>query len=110
NWFSHLGDGGGNGRARAHLLQKIATIVWHKDFGDGSLKVLLTLRKSAERSQGRPPVDGLFIERAGDYLPAMPSRDPRVDAYIAQAPKYARAILNFIRQAIHKGSPDITET
>ena len=40
----------------------------------------------------------------------MPSTDPRIDAYIAKAPEYARPILTLIREAVHKGCPDVTET
>ena len=40
----------------------------------------------------------------------MPSTDPRVDAYIAQARPFARPILTRIRQAVHAGCPGVTET
>jgi hypothetical protein len=36
--------------------------------------------------------------------------DPRVDAYIAKSNEFARPILEFIRDAVHKGCPDATET
>lgn len=40
----------------------------------------------------------------------MPTIDPRVDAYIAKAPAYARPILEHLRQLIHKGCPAVEET
>lgn len=40
----------------------------------------------------------------------MSSRDPRVDAYIANAAPFAKPILKSIRQAVHKGCPDVEET
>jgi uncharacterized protein YdeI (YjbR/CyaY-like superfamily) len=40
----------------------------------------------------------------------MSTRDPRVDAYIAQAGEFARPILTFLREAVHKGCPEIVET
>jgi uncharacterized protein YdeI (YjbR/CyaY-like superfamily) len=40
----------------------------------------------------------------------MSTRDPRVDAYIANAPEFARPILSHIRNVIHKACPDVTET
>lgn len=40
----------------------------------------------------------------------MAKRDPRVDAYIAKAPPFARPILTRFRKAVHAGCPDVTET
>ncbi|MBI1797414.1 MAG: YdeI/OmpD-associated family protein [Candidatus Eisenbacteria bacterium] len=40
----------------------------------------------------------------------MGSRDPRVDAYIAEAPAFAKPILKHIREAVHAGCPDVEET
>jgi len=40
----------------------------------------------------------------------MGSRDPRVDAYIANAAPFAKPILTRIRTAVHKGCPDAQET
>jgi uncharacterized protein YdeI (YjbR/CyaY-like superfamily) len=40
----------------------------------------------------------------------MPSRDPRIDAYIAKAPEFAKPILVHIREAFHSACPDIEET
>jgi uncharacterized protein YdeI (YjbR/CyaY-like superfamily) len=40
----------------------------------------------------------------------MATRDPRVDAYIAKAPPFARPILTRFRKAVHAGCPDVTET
>ena len=40
----------------------------------------------------------------------MPTKDPRVDAYIAKAKPFAQPILKQIRQAVHAGCPDVVET
>lgn len=40
----------------------------------------------------------------------MPSKDPRVDAYIAKARPFAQPILKRIRKAVHTGCPGVTET
>ncbi|HVZ23419.1 MAG TPA: YdeI/OmpD-associated family protein [Vicinamibacterales bacterium] len=40
----------------------------------------------------------------------MGTRDPRVDAYIAAAPDFARPILTRFRDAVHAGCPDVVET
>jgi uncharacterized protein YdeI (YjbR/CyaY-like superfamily) len=40
----------------------------------------------------------------------MSKKDPRIDAYIAKAADFARPILSHLRQLIHKGCPDATET
>jgi uncharacterized protein YdeI (YjbR/CyaY-like superfamily) len=40
----------------------------------------------------------------------MARKDPRVDAYIAKAPPFARPILTRFRKAVHAGCPDVTET
>ena len=40
----------------------------------------------------------------------MGKKDPRVDAYIAQAPDFARPILNHIRQLMHAACPEVEET
>jgi uncharacterized protein YdeI (YjbR/CyaY-like superfamily) len=40
----------------------------------------------------------------------MGSRDPRVDAYIANAAPFANPVLTRIRAAVHKGCPDVEET
>jgi uncharacterized protein YdeI (YjbR/CyaY-like superfamily) len=39
----------------------------------------------------------------------MPKKDPRVDAYIAKAPDFAKPILIYIRKAVHAGAPDVVE-
>ena len=38
------------------------------------------------------------------------SRDPKVDAYIAKAPEYARPILRYVRDVVHSAVPDVEET
>src|SRR4051812_28575445 len=40
----------------------------------------------------------------------MPSKDPRIDAYIANAEPFARPILKQLRKAVHKGCPHVDET
>ncbi len=40
----------------------------------------------------------------------MPKKDPRVDAYIAEADEFARPILKHIRKLIHQACPEISET
>jgi uncharacterized protein YdeI (YjbR/CyaY-like superfamily) len=40
----------------------------------------------------------------------MPNKDPRIDAYIAKAPDFARPILEHLRRLVHKGCPDVQET
>jgi uncharacterized protein YdeI (YjbR/CyaY-like superfamily) len=39
-----------------------------------------------------------------------PSRAPRLDAYIAQAPEFARPILARVRELVHASGPGIVET
>jgi uncharacterized protein YdeI (YjbR/CyaY-like superfamily) len=40
----------------------------------------------------------------------MPTKDPRVDAYIAKAPDFAKPILTRLRTLAHKASRDVDET
>src|SRR3954465_3183590 len=40
----------------------------------------------------------------------MPTLDPRIDAYIAKAPAFAKPILEKVRAAVHEGCPDCEET
>jgi hypothetical protein len=40
----------------------------------------------------------------------MPTKDKRVDAYIAAAPDFAKPILVHIRAVVHEGCPEIEET
>jgi len=40
----------------------------------------------------------------------MTTRDQRVTAYIANAPEYARPILERLRALVHRGCPDVEET
>src|SRR5271168_4150565 len=37
-------------------------------------------------------------------------RNPRVDAYIASAPDYAKPILTHLRELVHTACPDVEET
>jgi uncharacterized protein YdeI (YjbR/CyaY-like superfamily) len=43
-------------------------------------------------------------------MPASPSKDPRIDAYIANAAPFARPILKHLRKVVHAGCPAVTET
>jgi uncharacterized protein YdeI (YjbR/CyaY-like superfamily) len=38
------------------------------------------------------------------------SKDPRIDAYIAEAAPFARPILHHLRQLVHRGNPALEET
>jgi hypothetical protein len=40
----------------------------------------------------------------------MPTKDPRIDAYISAAPPFARPILKRFRKSVHAGCPDVVET
>lgn len=40
----------------------------------------------------------------------MPTKDPRVDAYIASAAPFARPILKRLRALVHEGCPEVVET
>ncbi len=40
----------------------------------------------------------------------MPSRDPRIDKYIASSPAFAQPILSALRAAVHAGCPSVEET
>ena len=40
----------------------------------------------------------------------MGKKDPRVDAYIANSPEFAKPILTYLRDLIHEGCPDVVET
>ena len=40
----------------------------------------------------------------------MPTTDPRVDAYLAAAPDFARPILEHLRALVHRAVPDAVET
>jgi len=40
----------------------------------------------------------------------MPKKDPRVDAYIAKSPEYARPILKHLRKLVHTACPEVEET
>lgn len=40
----------------------------------------------------------------------MPTRDPRVDTYIAQAPEFARPILEWLRAQVLRNCPEVVET
>lgn len=40
----------------------------------------------------------------------MPKRDPKVDAYIAQAAPFAKPILRRLRKVVHAGCPAVEET
>ena len=40
----------------------------------------------------------------------MARKDPRIDAYIAKAPEFARPILKHLRTIVREGCPDVEET
>ena len=40
----------------------------------------------------------------------MPSRDKRIDAYIAKAAPFAQPILKHLREVVHEGCPEVEET
>jgi hypothetical protein len=40
----------------------------------------------------------------------MGKKDPRIDAYIANAQPFARPILKLLRKLVHQGCPDVEET
>ena len=40
----------------------------------------------------------------------MPNRDPRIDAYIARAPEFARPVLEHLRAIMHEAVPEVQET
>lgn len=40
----------------------------------------------------------------------MGTTDPRIDAYIARSPDFARPILEYLREVVHEGCPDVEET
>ncbi|HEY5219724.1 MAG TPA: DUF1801 domain-containing protein, partial [Gemmatimonadaceae bacterium] len=40
----------------------------------------------------------------------MPTKDPRVDAYIAKSADFAKPILTHIRKVVHAACPDVKET
>ncbi len=40
----------------------------------------------------------------------MPTRDKRIDAYIAKSADFAQPILTALRDIVHEGCPDVTET
>jgi hypothetical protein len=40
----------------------------------------------------------------------MGKKDARVDAYIAKSPDFARPVLTYLRDVVHEGCPDVTET
>src|ERR1043165_1416941 len=42
--------------------------------------------------------------------PIMPTKDSRIDTYIANARPFAQPILTRIRSAVHKACPGVTET
>ncbi|GMU36236.1 MAG: YdeI/OmpD-associated family protein [Phycisphaerae bacterium] len=39
-----------------------------------------------------------------------PTFDPRIDAYIAKSADFAPPILTYLRQVVHEGCPNVTET
>ena len=44
------------------------------------------------------------------HYPVMPTKDPRIDAYIAKSGDFAKPILKHIRKLVHAACPDVEET
>src|SRR4051812_21809999 len=40
----------------------------------------------------------------------MAHTDPRIDAYIAKSPDFARPVLSRLRRVVHRGCPEVVET
>jgi uncharacterized protein YdeI (YjbR/CyaY-like superfamily) len=62
---------------------------------------------------GSPPLAaGIHIENSNSFYHAraMPTRDPRIDAYITRAAGFAKPILNRIRKLVHTTCPKVEET
>lgn len=52
----------------------------------------------------------LHIGRPPSPSVPMGTRDPRIDAYIAKSPDFAKPILTYLREIIHEACPDVEET
>jgi uncharacterized protein YdeI (YjbR/CyaY-like superfamily) len=50
------------------------------------------------------------VVRAPGYIRTMPTKDPRIDAYIARAAPFARPVLSHLRTVIHAAVPGVEET
>jgi uncharacterized protein YdeI (YjbR/CyaY-like superfamily) len=50
------------------------------------------------------------VARPGIFPAAMVTRDPRIDAYIENAPEFARPVLVELRARVHAACPEVTET
>jgi uncharacterized protein YdeI (YjbR/CyaY-like superfamily) len=61
-------------------------------------------------STDRPLISELTSRAERIDLKRMPSKDPRVDAYIANSPDYAKPILIELRRLAHAGCPGVEET
>ncbi len=68
--------------------------------------------KPARASSGRSALARSSGTRAVEPRPkvAASRRDPRVDAYIAKAPQFARPILAHLREVVHASGPGVVET
>jgi uncharacterized protein YdeI (YjbR/CyaY-like superfamily) len=51
-------------------------------------------------------MDSRILQR----IAAMPTTDPRVDAYIAKSAEFAQPILNHLRAVVHAACPEVEET
>ena len=49
------------------------------------------------------------VVRFGLVFPAMPTYDARVDAYIGKAQPFAQPILEYLREVVHEGCPEVEE-
>jgi uncharacterized protein YdeI (YjbR/CyaY-like superfamily) len=61
-------------------------------------------------STERRPISELTSTSEHIDLKRMPSNDPRIDAYIAKSPDFARPILIHLRQLAHAACPDVEES
>lgn len=57
-----------------------------------------------------PPFASPSFPGPATFFDMVPKRDPRVDAYIAEAAPFAQPILRHLRNLIHRGNPALTET
>ena len=80
---------------------------------EGLLSDLSCLR-SCNRNSARRSQNSLYhahiASSAVRYTAAMANRDPRVDAYIAKSPAFAKPILEYVRDCVHAALPEVEET
>ena len=74
-----------------------------------SVKVTSTPLCSLQIAQSDSELELTGVLLHGDNF-VMPTKDPRVDAYIAKAADFAKPILTHIRKLVHGACPDVVET